>query len=535
MLPTIADVIALPAVVAGRPIVVTGEHKLTSPVRWVHMAPPEARLLIGGELLLSTGDGWPNGRRELRAYVQQFAELHIVGLILELGTRYAEPPDMVVEAFQDFDIPLIALRKEVRFVSITEAVHSLIIDRQTGALRERDRIHGIFADLNRRNCSTEFLLQQVARILKKPVVLEDLNHRVITWHAPFSTPRAVLSDWITESRKSEQRSVSRPEPYSATRHWREGGWLRTAVEARGHRWGSLVALDCVEVPHVAEVVLENAALALSIARLSDPDDDDWVGLGQRRLLSDLLTGSFLETNDLKASFEASGFAVDGRTMFAAARRGRERNVPPLLRRMRRVASGLGVDVLAGAWSEAPQTTALFVVSFNPARRDHEDVIMKLCATGDDREFGSYVLAIGAPASDVTELLASAEEALNLLVATPAASANSSIVRRSRSVALDILITRRRTDPAMQNYVERMLGPVLAYETAHKTDLLSVVEALVQHPTNRTKAAAASNLSRSVFYERLQLIESMLDIPLDDGNNLAALHVALLAYGRPKGR
>jgi PucR family transcriptional regulator, purine catabolism regulatory protein len=163
------------------------------------------------------------------------------------------------------------------------------------------------------------------------------------------------------------------------------------------------------------------------------------------------------------------------------------------------------------------------------------VIMKLCATGDDREFGSYVLAIGAPASDVTELLASAEEALNLLVATPAASANSSIVRRSRSVALDILITRRRTDPAMQNYVERMLGPVLAYETAHKTDLLSVVEALVQHPTNRTKAAAASNLSRSVFYERLQLIESMLDIPLDDGNNLAALHVALLAYGRPKGR
>src|ERR1700752_1252831 len=160
-------------------------------------------------------------------------------------------------------------------------------------------------------------------------------------------------------------------------------------------------------------------------------------------------------------------------------------------------TGPGVDVLACPRSEAPQTTALLVVSFNPARRDHEEVIVKLCATGDDDEFGSYVLGIGAH-SNVAGLLASAEEAVNLLLATPTASANGSIVRRSRSVALDILITHRRTDPALPNYVERMLGPVLAYETRHKIDLLSVVDALVQHPTNRTKGAAASTSSRAVF-------------------------------------
>src|SRR6476660_1889028 len=73
-----------------------------------------------------------------------------------------------------------------------------------------------------------------------------------------------------------------------------------------------------------------------------------------------------------------------------------------------------------------------------------------------REFGSYVLGMGVPASDVAGLLASAEEAVNLLLATPTASANGSIVRRSRSVALDVLITHRRTDPALPNYVERML-------------------------------------------------------------------------------
>jgi len=172
------------------------------------------------------------------------------------------------------------------------------------------------------------------------------------------------------------------------------------------------------------------------------------------------------------------------------------------------------------------------MSFNSSRTDHEHVVTTLCDTGDDAEHGPIVVGIGAPALDLAGLLASAEEALSLLLATPAVTAGSTVVRRSRTAALDILLSRRRTDPAVQTFVERMLGPVLAYEARHKSDLLSVIRAVAQYPTNRTKAAAASNLSRSVFYERLQLIESLLELPLDNGNNLAALHVALLAYGRP---
>jgi purine catabolism regulator len=39
------------------------------------------------------------------------------------------------------------------------------------------------------------------------------------------------------------------------------------------------------------------------------------------------------------------------------------------------------------------------------------------------------------------------------------------------------------------------------------------------------------MSRSVFYQRLQLIEQLLGEDLDDGHTLAALHVALVAYGQ----
>jgi purine catabolism regulator len=39
------------------------------------------------------------------------------------------------------------------------------------------------------------------------------------------------------------------------------------------------------------------------------------------------------------------------------------------------------------------------------------------------------------------------------------------------------------------------------------------------------------LSRSVFYQRIQKIEDLLGADLNDGRTLAALHVALVAFGQ----
>ncbi|WP_348788216.1 helix-turn-helix domain-containing protein [Leifsonia sp. NPDC080035] len=40
--------------------------------------------------------------------------------------------------------------------------------------------------------------------------------------------------------------------------------------------------------------------------------------------------------------------------------------------------------------------------------------------------------------------------------------------------------------------------------------------------------AASHLSRSVFYQRIALIEELLGFDLDDGETIGALHAAVLA-------
>ena len=74
----------------------------------------------------------------------------------------------------------------------------------------------------------------------------------------------------------------------------------------------------------------------------------------------------------------------------------------------------------------------------------------------------------------------------------------------------------------------MLAPLIRYDSEFDGDLVRVLRAVVAQPGNRTAAAASSHLSRSVFYQRLALIAELLDADLDDGETLAALHLAVLA-------
>lgn len=532
MLPTIAEVLTMSPVAAGDPLVVTGSHALQRPVRWVHMAPPSGsrRLLLGGELLLATGVGWPT---ELRSYVMELAAADVAGLVLELGNRYDEAPADLLAACEDSGLPLIVLRREVRFVSITEAVHSRIVDSQSQALRERDRVHGVFAELNRRGCSTSYLLEQAARMLGRPIVLEDVNHRAVGWSLLGHEPARLLAGWAVVSRRAAQHAVARPVPYERTRWWPEAGWLRTPVEAQGQVWGTLVALDCDELPETGEVVLENAALALSLGRLSGRSTDEWASLGQRHLLDGLLTGSYVSLSDIQTTFEASGFRVLDRNLVAVARRTRAGAVPEHLRQVRGRAVGLDVDVLCSPWADEPQTTALFLLSFRRERADLDDGVLAVIEgrTADPPVAVPSVVAVGAVVTSFGDLLQSAEEAISLLQSTPLRSPERTVVHRSRTGALDMLLNHQRNDPSVQAFVERVLGPLLAHDAEHRTDLLAVLRACVQHPTNRKRAAAACHLSRSVFYQRLPVIEQLLDADLDDGRTLAALHVALVAYGQ----
>lgn len=491
---TVADVLTSAALQRGAPEVIVGGAALEAVVRWVHVSDSTgvARLLDGGELLLTTGAAWPDDDRMLREFAVRLHEVGLAGIVLELGDRHPEVPAAVAEVCAREGLALVALTREVKFVTVTEAVHHALIAAQTAALEERRHLHELFTGLSLQGAPADVVVAETARAIGAPVMLENRAGELIAGE--------YLGRRVAEALDGRERAD------------------RVPVQARGTRWGTLLALPGPEPAAGRLTVLEQGATALAFGCLADGGDVEWSLLAQRSVIDDLLGARFADADDIAARLGAGGFELRGR-------------------RCHGIVVG-GSDSIAGLAYRARQA-GLAVVAARAG--DHDVALLSAPASAelDDATLlriagpGRPVFA-GPVAEDVPGLLSSLRAARDL--ADSEGSGGGARVRRVGDRPLERLVATLRDDRRLHEHSERMLSPLIRYDEERRGDLLDVLAALLAHPGNRSAAAAASHLSRSVFYQRLTLIGDLLNADLDDGETLAALHLALLARRRtaPRG-
>ncbi|GAB3596952.1 PucR family transcriptional regulator [Microbacterium tumbae] len=492
---SVADVVALAALQRGRPQVIVGGTTLDAAVRWVHASDSAgvARLLDGGELLLTTGAAWPDDDAALSSFVAELAAAGVAGIVIELGSRFPRVPEAVIVACAAAGLALVALASEVKFVAVTEAVHRALIDAQTAALRERQRLHEVFTALSLRGAPADVIVAETARALGAPVLLENLAHEVV----------AVEGLRIPVAEVLQQRGDG---PSG------DAGADRVPVQARGVRWGTLVAMEGPAHTAGRQTVLELGATALAFGCLAD-GDAEWSLLAQRALVEDLLGARFVRIEDVTARLGRLGFEVAGRVCHGV-----------LVRTPEAVADLIDRARAEGAAVIAARRGGDIVLLLSPASSPLSDRIVRRIA-------GAGIPAAVGPAADgVVELLSSVRAAIDL--ARGPFDGDAPLLRRADDRPLGRLVASLRDDRRLHDHSDRMLAPLILHDRERRGDLLDVLGALVAHPGNRSAAAAASHFSRSVFYQRLALIGDLLDADLDDGETLAALHLALLARLRP---
>ncbi|QNA93170.1 PucR family transcriptional regulator ligand-binding domain-containing protein [Microbacterium sp. Se63.02b] len=294
-----ADVLADPVLQGGAPEVIVGGAALDVDVRWVHVSDNAgvARLLDGGELLLSTGAGWPTAADALREFAMTLHRTGVAGIVVELGSGQTRVPEALAETCREVGLALIALYREIKFVAVTESVHRSLIAAQTDALGERQRLHELFTALSLQGAPADVIVAETARALGAPVILQNLAHEVIAYET-LRTPVAQALGQLADAD-------------------------RVPVQARGVRWGTLVALSGPAHPAGRLTVLEQGATALAFGCLADGGDAEWSLLAQRGIIDDLLGARFASPEDIAARLGAGGFALRGRHCHGIVARGAE--------------------------------------------------------------------------------------------------------------------------------------------------------------------------------------------------------------------
>src|SRR5829696_4157381 len=127
----LADVLELPVVRRALPEVVVGDGGLSREIRWAHVIemPDPDDLLKGGELVLTTGLG---AQTDPGAWTASLVEQGMAALAIELGSSWRVVPHEILA--QCAGVPVIAFRRPVRFIEITEAVHGAVVNAQFALL-----------------------------------------------------------------------------------------------------------------------------------------------------------------------------------------------------------------------------------------------------------------------------------------------------------------------------------------------------------------------------------------------------------------
>jgi purine catabolism regulator len=148
--------------------------------------------------------------------------------------------------------------------------------------------------------------------------------------------------------------------------------------------------------------------------------------------------------------------------------------------------------------------------------------------------GEFAIAVGSSVGAVRDARRSLLEAVQVADAA-VRQVGGPAYHRLVDVRLRGLLHLLRDDARLQTYVERELGPLLAYDTERGTNLVAMLGIYLDQGRNKSAAADAAHLSRPSFYERLHRIERVLGVDLDSVESCLSLHVALLALDAVRDR
>ncbi|WP_369232189.1 PucR family transcriptional regulator [Streptomyces sp. R21] len=510
---SVRQVLSLDRVLAGEPEVVAGAGNLDRPVRWVHVA--EAAdvgvMLTGGEMVLTTGvllAGNPDAQAE---YIRSLHRAEAAAVVLGLGRAFPTPPEVMRRAAERCGLPMVVLHRPFPFAELTEEVQSRLVRSKFAAVSLSEAVRTALTGLITTGAPLQRMLDEIAGHAACPVVVTNLAHRVLATAGERSAVDDVLRDW---ERIARQAGGSEGD-----------GWVRAELGGRGERWGRIVLCGYRGDAATGRLLADRAAEALVLHRMLGGSVHTWEEESAQSLLTDLVSG-VVPARQLLPRARAAGLPVNRRTFVPLVVRDGD---PAQLDRVLRLLGlpGLVAEVADGATA----------VLLSLARDQDAETLAAHFATRLRTESGApgTVVAAADPRTVWDDVPAGLREAQHVAaaVAENSAALDLPAVVRLRDVHLRGLVRLLRDDPHVQSFAERELDGLLCGRDA-ESELLPVLRTYLATGRNKSRTAQLHHVSRPALYRRLEAIQARLGVDLDDFEQAASVHIALLAHDAQQG-
>ncbi|MER6287826.1 PucR family transcriptional regulator [Streptomyces sviceus] len=496
---SVRQVLMLERVLAGEPEVVAGAAQLDRAVRWVHVA--EAAdvgvMLSGGEMVLTTGVLLAGDDDKQAEYIRSLHRAEAAAVVLGLGRAFPAPPDVMRRAAERCGLPMVVLHRPFPFAELTEEVQARLVRRKFAAVSMSEAVRTALTGLITAGAPLQHLLDEIAHHSGCPVVVTNLAHRVLATAGERSAVDDVLRDW---ERIARQAGGSEGD-----------GWIRAELGGRGERWGQIMLCGYRGDTATGRLLADRAAESLVLHRmLGGASAHSWEEQSAQSLLTDLVSG-VVPARQLLPRARAAGLPVNRRTFVPLVVRDGD---PAELDRVLRL---LGLPGIVAELADGATAVLLSLA------RDQDAAVL---TANFAARLTQTVVAAADPRTAWDDVPAGMREARHVADAVASGALDLPAVVRLKDVHLRGLIRLLRDDPHVQSFAERELDGLLC---AAGDDLLAVLRTYLATGRNKSRTAQLHHVSRPALYRRLEAIQGRLGVDLDDFEQAASVHIALLAH------
>lgn len=263
-------------------------------MKWSHiLETTDFDLLInGGELILTTGVGLQPDKSSQVQYVEKLIEKEVAAICIEFSPHFNNIPSEVIEIANQSDFPIIIFERTVKFVDITQDLHTLIINQHHEILSNLDRMSGKFIALSLKNNGILKILEELQMFFRENTFF--VGHDLKSHYYPPESKGILdtIQETIEQDLNKNQAQVLKTAD--------EQSFALMPVKVLGQTWGHL----CIQItePYAEEflfLMLDRAALAIAQIILRNRTIEERKQHREDHLVRNLLLGKEYDQTDFQ--------------------------------------------------------------------------------------------------------------------------------------------------------------------------------------------------------------------------------------------
>lgn len=508
--------------------VLAGSRGLGRIIRWVHVLEVAdfESLIHGGELILTTGVGLQTDFHVQLTFVKKLIQSNAAGICIERGQYFREIHEDILKLANEHDFPIILFEETVKFVDITQDLHSLIINRHHNLLSYLDTSSRKFIELSMSSNGILKILQELYQYFHHPVVFLPLAGKAFY----FPADQKELHDLAARYFENAKKEVRQQQII----HMGHETFVVMPVKGLGQTWGYICLHSASSAPEEFHfLILDRAALAIAQIMLRNRTIEERKQHSEDKFVRNILQGRDFDESELHAQLPFSHldmcyrvfvlqFQADGRDVSEEEWEDMNLQRAMLLRSLFKryglfpavSATRNEIAVIASFPAEEKTKTAdslkKIILSISQSK-EKKALFGKRCTIGIGREYSRI--------EQLTNSYKEAKEVIEL----------NTNVHFYDEIGIYRLFLPLKNTGELEAYVLDYLGPILEYDRTTESDLFQTLKVYLECGGAKKEAAEKLFIVRQTLYHRLDKIEQLLGSDFMESEKRIAIETAIKAY------